>query len=73
MDMILGEKYDEYFGLEEYDEYDPFEVPFSSRKIMNYLEMIDFLMDEYGLDEETACREADAQFNPDYNADDYDA
>lgn len=22
--MILGENYDEYFGLDEYDEYDPF-------------------------------------------------
>ena len=21
--MILGENYDEYFGLDEYDEYDP--------------------------------------------------
>jgi hypothetical protein len=39
---------------------------------MNYLEIVEFLMDEYGLDEDTACREADAQTNPDYNADDYD-
>ena len=23
--MILGEHYDEYFGLDEYDAYDPFE------------------------------------------------
>ena len=40
---------------------------------MNYLELVEFLMDEYGLDEDTACREADAQTNPEYNADDYDA
>lgn len=25
MDYILGEKYDEFYGLEEYDPYDPFE------------------------------------------------
>jgi hypothetical protein len=23
--MILGERYDEYFGLDEYDSYDPFD------------------------------------------------
>lgn len=23
--MILGERYDEYYGLDEYDAYDPFE------------------------------------------------
>ena len=23
--MILGERYDEYYGLDEYDPYDPFE------------------------------------------------
>jgi hypothetical protein len=39
---------------------------------MNYLELVEFLMDEYGLDEDTACREADAQLNPEYDADDYD-
>ena len=39
---------------------------------MNYLELIDYYMDEYGLDEETACRCADRDTNPDYCADDYD-
>lgn len=38
---------------------------------MNILERIDELM-EQGLDEETACRIADSEFNPNYNADDYD-
>ena len=23
--MILGERYDEYYGLDEYDNYDPFD------------------------------------------------
>ena len=39
---------------------------------MNYLETIDFLMEEYGMSEENACRIADMEFNPDYSADDYD-
>lgn len=39
---------------------------------MNYLEIVEYYMDEYGLDEETACRIADMETNPDYNADDYD-
>lgn len=39
---------------------------------MNYLEYIDYLMDEMGMSEEDACREADREFNPDYCADDYD-
>lgn len=39
----------------------------------NYLELVEFLMDEYGLDEDTACREASAELYPEtYNADDYD-
>ena len=71
--MVLGENYDEYVGLDEYDAYDPFEGGVECNKQMNYLELVDFLMDEYGLDEDTACREADAQLNPNYNADDYDA
>lgn len=40
---------------------------------MNYLELVDMYMIEYELDEETACRMADMDTNPDYNADDYDA
>ena len=40
---------------------------------MNILEYIDFLMEEYGMSEEDAGRCADAEFNPDYNPDDYDA
>lgn len=40
---------------------------------MNYLELVEFLMDEYGMSEDAACREADVQFNPNYDADDYDA
>ena len=39
---------------------------------MNYLELVEFLMDEFGMTEADACREADAQFNPNYDADDYD-
>ena len=39
---------------------------------MNYLQYIDFLMEEMGLDEDTACRVADMEFNPNYSADDYD-
>lgn len=38
----------------------------------NYLEAIDYYMEEMGMSEEDACRAADADFNPDYNADDYD-
>lgn len=41
-------------------------------KMMNFLDMVSKLMD-MGLDEETACREAYAETNPEsYNADDYD-
>lgn len=40
---------------------------------MNYLELVEFYMDEYGMDEETACRLADMDTNPEYSADDYDA
>lgn len=43
------------------------------RETMNYLELVELFMEEYGLDEETACRCADMETNPDYNADDYDA
>lgn len=39
---------------------------------MNILERIEELM-EQGMDEDTACRIADSEFNPDYNADDYEA
>lgn len=39
---------------------------------MNYLETVNFYMEEYGMSEDDACRCADADFNPDYNADDYD-
>lgn len=40
---------------------------------MNYLELVDYLMDEYGMDEDTACREASAELYPDtYDANDYD-
>lgn len=38
----------------------------------NYLSTIDFYMFEMGMSEEDACRAADYDFNPDYNADDYD-
>ena len=41
---------------------------------MNYLETVDYYMNEWHLDEETACRIADSEFFPEeYNADDYDA
>ena len=41
---------------------------------MNYLELVEYLMSEYGLDEDTACREASATLYPEtYDADDYDA
>ena len=39
---------------------------------MNYLELVEFYMEEYGMDEESACRCADADTNPNYDADDYD-
>ena len=39
---------------------------------MNILERIEELM-EQGMDEDTACRIADSEFNPDYDADDYEA
>lgn len=39
---------------------------------MNYLELIEMYMDKYGLDEDTACRMADMDTNPEYDADDYD-
>lgn len=39
---------------------------------MNILERIEELM-EQGMDEDTAARIADSEFNPDYNADDYEA
>ena len=39
---------------------------------MNILERIEELM-EQGMDEDTAARFADSEFNPDYNADDYEA
>lgn len=39
---------------------------------MNILEYIDFLMNEYGMNEEEAGRIADMEYNPEYNADDYD-
>ena len=39
---------------------------------MNILQYIDFLMGEYGMSEEEAGRIADLEFNPDYNADDYE-
>ena len=42
------------------------------REQLNYLELVDMYMTEYGLDEETACRCADYDTNPDYCADDYD-
>lgn len=38
---------------------------------MNILERIDELM-EQGMDEETASRIADSEFNPNYDPDDYD-
>lgn len=38
---------------------------------MNYLERIEELMDQ-GMDEDTACRIADSEFNPNYDPDDYD-
>ena len=38
---------------------------------MNYLELIDFLMEEYGMDEGAACRIADMELNDDYEPDDY--
>ena len=40
---------------------------------MNYLELVDFYMEEYGMDEDAACRLADMETNPEYSADDYDA
>lgn len=41
---------------------------------MNYLELVDDLMERYGMDEDSACREASAILHPDtYDADDYDA
>lgn len=40
---------------------------------MNYLELVEFFMTEYEMDEDTACRLADMETNPNYNADDYDA
>lgn len=39
---------------------------------MNYLEYVENLMDQ-GYSEDLACRIADQEFNPDYDADDYDA
>lgn len=30
--IILGENYDEYFGLEEYDPYDPFDDSIEDNK-----------------------------------------
>ena len=43
-------------------------------KKMNYLELVEFLMNEYGMDEDTACREASAELHPEtYDANDYDA
>ncbi len=39
---------------------------------MSILERIEELM-EQGMDEDTAGRIADSEFNPDYNADDYEA
>lgn len=39
---------------------------------MNYLDLVEFYMTKYGLDEETACRCADQDTDPNYNADDYD-
>lgn len=38
---------------------------------MSYLDYIEVLMCG-GMDEETACRMADMEFNPEYSADDYD-
>ena len=40
-------------------------------KKVNILEFVEELMD-MGIDEETAFREYDAMFNPEYNPDDYD-
>lgn len=39
---------------------------------MNYLELVEFFMDEYGMDEENACRCADLELIPDYNSEDYE-
>ena len=39
---------------------------------MNFLEIVEYCMEEYGMDEETACRIADAETNPNYDPDDYD-
>lgn len=39
---------------------------------MNYLEYVDFLMDEFGIPEEKACQIADLEFSEEsYDADDY--
>ena len=41
--------------------------------IMSYLQLVEDLMDRYGLDEDTACREASAILHPETDdADDYD-
>ena len=37
--MILGENYDEYFGLDEYDEYDPCEGYENQKKYWRYRNM----------------------------------
>lgn len=39
---------------------------------MNYLELVEYYMEEYGYNEDLACRLADMETNPDYCADDYD-
>ena len=39
----------------------------------NYLQLVEELMNTYGLDEDTACREASYQLYPEtYDANDYD-
>lgn len=39
----------------------------------NYLELVNELMEMFGLDEDTACREASAELYPEtYDANDYD-
>ncbi len=41
---------------------------------MNYLQLVDYYMNEYGYDEDLACRLAHADLHPEtYSADDYDA
>ena len=58
----------------------PFKVPCQHNipkkgkvTIMSYLQLVEDLMDRYGLDEDTACREASAILHPEtYDADDYD-